>query len=675
MNDILNSKGDINFLNNKLFSQEYKNLAEKWTKLPLYTNIKYIKKIFKLIKTKQVILLSSATGSGKSVLIPKYLLKYFIDNKIEGKIAMTNPKIITTEENAIYGAKTLDVVLGEEVGYKYKGSPKKVISDKTKLIYLTDGLLLASISSGDKFLSEYSGIIIDEAHERNIQIDLLLKLLKEIVLHRKDFKLIIMSATINADVFNNYYNIKGIKYGEIEVSGSTTYPIEQYWSDNNISINNYLKIAVEKCNDILKKKENKDIIIFVPTQNDTINGCKSINESNKNLLCVEVYSKMKNENKEIAISKDLYKKSGYDVKVIFTTNVAESSITFDGLVYVIDTGLELISKFDSKYNMNIVKKDFTSQSQIIQRIGRTGRTAPGIAYHLYTKEQFANLEKYPKPNILVMDLNEYALSLIHYTKTFNNFINFTNDLITKPSSDQIDLIKHKLTFIKCLKNNDDNSVLTRVGINILKFRSTSVLSALAIIMSYYLNCQHEIIIIIAILEIVEGKLDSLFIYNKQNEKKLKEFFKKYSYINSDHLTILNIYLKYYKNNNDKYLNLSIFAKINKKIRELKHFAKSINNKNYKYMNNKYNLITIKPFNDINYNILYILGKSFLYNLIQNNSTVNFINNSKAKIEYSIVTKNNNDKYNNTICYNLIDRFNRKLFIGITKIPNSIKFIN
>jgi pre-mRNA-splicing factor ATP-dependent RNA helicase DHX15/PRP43 len=672
MNDILNSKGNkLNWINNNPYSEEYKIVGKNWNQLPLYTNTETIKKIFKLIDTKQVILLQSATGSGKSVLIPKFLLKYFIDNKIEGKICMTNPKIITTEENAKYGARTLDVVLGEEVGYKYKGSSK--ISDKTKLIYLTDGLLLSTISSGDKYLDDYSGVIIDEAHERNIQIDLLLKLLKEIVLHRPKFKLIIMSATINAEVFNKYFNIKGIKYGEIEVSGSTTFPIQKIWSDTNINNNNYLKIAIEKCNEILKKNENKDIIIFVPTQNDTINGCQLITENNKQLYCAELHSKTKTENKELAISKDLYKKSGYNVKVIFATNVAESSITVDGLYYVIDTGLELVSNFDSKFNMNVVKKDFTTQSQIIQRIGRTGRTSAGIGYHLYTKEKFDSLEKYPKPNILVMDITEYALSLINYTKTLNSFINFTNDLITKPSKDQIDHIKHKLKFTKCLKMKKQNGVLSRIGINILKFRSTSVLAALAIIMSYYLDCQLEIIIIMAMIEITDGKIDTLFVYD--NEKKLKQYFSQYSYLNSDHLTILNIYQDLYKNDKKKYLNHEIFRKIDKQIKDYKHYAKSIREKNLKYINKKYNLVPIEPYDNKINNILYILGRSHQYNLIKNNSTVNFINNSKALIEFSKVTNNDKNNYENTICHSLINRFNRILFNCVTKIPNFIKFLD
>ena len=153
--DILDSKGKKkNFLNKNKYSDEYKTLGKFWSKLPLYEDDNKAKEFFKLLDEKQVILLVSGTGSGKTVLVPKFVLKYIVSKKLEGKIAITNPKILTTKNNAIYGASTLDVKLGEEVGYKYKGAPSNSISDKTRLLYITDGLILATILSGDKLLKD-----------------------------------------------------------------------------------------------------------------------------------------------------------------------------------------------------------------------------------------------------------------------------------------------------------------------------------------------------------------------------------------------------------------------------------------------------------------------------------------------------------------------------------------
>ena len=230
--DILDSKGKKkNFLNENKYSNEYKLLGKSWSKLPLYEDEKKVKEFFNLLEEKQVILLVSGTGSGKTVLVPKFVLKYVVSQKLEGKIAVTNPKSLTTKNNAIYGASTLDVKLGEEVGYKFKGAPDDSSSDKSKLLYVTDGLILAKILSGDKLLKDYQCVIIDEAHERNIQIDILLKMLKEVLYERPDFKLIIMSATINSKVFKNYFDNGKLKYGEIEVSGKSNYPIDQHFLD------------------------------------------------------------------------------------------------------------------------------------------------------------------------------------------------------------------------------------------------------------------------------------------------------------------------------------------------------------------------------------------------------------------------------------------------------------
>ena len=204
IDDILDIKGkNNNFLTNKPYSDEYKELAKKWSILPMYKENKYVKQLFKLLDENQVILLVSGTGSGKTVLVPKFVLKYILAKGLNKKVAITNPKILTTVYNAEYAAKTLDVKLGEEVGYKYKGSPPDSASDKSKLLYVTDGLILASILSGDTLLEQYQAIIIDEAHERKVQIDMLLKFLKEVSILRPDFKVIIMSATINAEVFMN----------------------------------------------------------------------------------------------------------------------------------------------------------------------------------------------------------------------------------------------------------------------------------------------------------------------------------------------------------------------------------------------------------------------------------------------------------------------------------------
>jgi HrpA-like RNA helicase len=782
INDILDSKGSgMNFLNNNSYSDQYKKLAEKWSLLPMYKDIIIVKKFFNLLHSKQVILIISGTGSGKTVIVPKFFLKYVMTLGLKGKIAITNPKILTTTYNAEYGAKTLDVKLGEEVGYKYKGAPRDSMGDKTKLLYVTDGLILATILSGDRLLTAYQGIIIDEAHERHVQIDILLRLLKELLIKRKDFKLIIMSATINAEVFRDYFNSPDITYGEMEVSGESNFPITQNWIESGIKItkNNYLDLAIDQIIKILEKTDNGDIIVFVPTQNDAINGCKLLkstcpNKLNKNstnkdkkefdikkcdkLFCIEVYSKMKQTNKDLAVDKDLYKKKGFNRKIIFATNVAESSITFDGLVYVIDSGFELANYYDYEENAYVITKIYTSQAQIKQRIGRAGRTQSGISYHIYTQESFNKFKLYPEPNILVIDIIDFILSFIKYAKTIKNVIPLIEGMITVPKIEQVINSLYKLHFTKCIKvvkseavsNNDVelssdsslglikqtesstktetissstesstetatfksnilnieevgwrkirsynklietvNGTLTSVGINILKFKSSPILSSLAIIMSKYMNCQKEIIELMSILETTDGKINSAFDYDRKEPDKLIKYMSKYGVEGSDHLTILNIYKNLYINEKSdekttlsKYLNKKTFNFIDSRIRQLTIYANSIPTDVYEQMNIKYKLIEKKPYinkdesDDKQKNILYVLAMSNYYNLIKKEAknvytSINFLSNSVAPVEYSIVTPLPKTNAKFAICNSLVNVFGNKSFQCITEISDEI----
>lgn len=723
--DILDIKGvSNNFLTDQPYSDQYKELAAKWGKLPMYKDKESIKKFFELLNTCNVILLQSSTGSGKTVLVPKFFLKYVMTNGLKGKIAVTNPKVLTTVYNAEYGAKTLDVNLGDEVGYKYKGAPSSSTSDKTRLLYCTDGLILSKLLGGDTLLKDYIGVIIDEAHERHIQIDILLKLLKDLILKRPDFKLIIMSATINAKIFRDYYNIKGIKYGEMEVSGETTFPIDQNWLDKKVKVtrSNYVELAVERCFEIINSSDSGDIIVFVATTKDAEKGCELIQTTcpsklktkkttcNK-LFCIEVYSKMKQSNKDLAVSKDLYKTQGYDRKIIFATNVAESSITFDGLVYVIDSGYELGNYYDYKDNSYVVTKKYTSQAQIKQRIGRAGRTQPGISYHLYTKYVYNELDVYPTPNISVVDLTDFVLSFIKYSKVLKNMVRLVKDLITVPNFQQVISGLFKLHFIKSIKiiksedfdrdtktssdeklllSTDDikwnklksyedlnkyNGVLTTLGHCILKFSSSPSLSALAIILAKYLNCQKEMIQIMAICEVTDGKINSLFNYSKKELNTVKNYLKQYVYNGSDHITAFNIYNELYLQGNTKYLNNKTFGTIKERIEQLNKNSESINEERYNYMNEKYNLIKIKLYDNLIDNIIFVLGLSHNYNLIKQKSklkylSINYLKNSEADIEYcNIMPEIKHTEF--AICHTLVNAFANKSFQCITQIPKFI----
>ena len=190
-----------NPLNNKLYSQTYKDLAKVWSTYPAYLKIN---EILNAIKQYQLLFIISSTGSGKTVIVPKIALAY---TNYNGKVIVSLPKKIVTLSAAIFSAKTLDVELGKEVGYIYKNSPKNMNGPENKIIYMTDGSLVMKFIK-DPLLTDYNVIIIDEAHERRLQIDLLLLMLKKLLESgkRNDLRVIIMSATINGEKYQKYFN-------------------------------------------------------------------------------------------------------------------------------------------------------------------------------------------------------------------------------------------------------------------------------------------------------------------------------------------------------------------------------------------------------------------------------------------------------------------------------------
>lgn len=197
------------------YSDEYKRLAKIWSKLPAYQNAH---QIIDKIRDNQVIIVQSSTGSGKSILMPRFTLHAL---NYDAKIAITLPKQIITKSLATYVSTSMDVKLGQEVGYQYRGSDKNANSNKTKLLYVTDGTLVSRLRTDPK-LMDFDAVLVDEAHERKINIDLLLYLLRNVLRLRPKFKLIIMSATINEDIFKQYY--KEFKYATLSLVTKNSIP-------------------------------------------------------------------------------------------------------------------------------------------------------------------------------------------------------------------------------------------------------------------------------------------------------------------------------------------------------------------------------------------------------------------------------------------------------------------
>jgi pre-mRNA-splicing factor ATP-dependent RNA helicase DHX15/PRP43 len=471
MKGILDPEGkNNNPLTGKPYSDTYKKLGKIWSKFPAYEKAK---EIIQDIKDHQVILIVSGTGSGKTVLVPKYTLHSY---DYKGKIAITLPKQINAKSAAEFASKTLDVEIGQQVGYQYKGSDRKAKSDKTNLLYATDGSIVARLLN-DPELKDFDAVIIDEAHERKVQIDFLLYLLRETIKIRPTFKLIIMSATINADIFSSYFS--SFKFKEINIGGRTNYPITSIFLNESLPYNDLINKGFEILIKILKeddlsKEGAHDILFFVNSSNEAFQLCKRLDEylstkgidhitKDGNVFCVEVFSGMDPQRQNLAQDKVLYRQDGkYSRKVVISTNVAESSLTIDGIKYVIDSGYELSGSYDPIKRAKVLDRQMITHAQAKQRMGRSGRTEEGICYHLYTKEDFEkNMKRYPEPDIRVSDISGECLRLLNLEKIqdVEVLINIFTNFIEPPREDYITSAIQSLTDIGAIKNNK----ITEIG--------------------------------------------------------------------------------------------------------------------------------------------------------------------------------------------------------------------
>jgi HrpA-like RNA helicase len=627
---------ELNPLTGNPYSDTYKNLAKIWRTFPAYETAKDI--INTIIKN-QVTLVISGTGSGKTVLLPKYLLHVF---NYEKKIAITLPKQIIAQSAAEFAAKTLDVELGKDVGYKFKGSDKKGYSKENKLLYATDGTIVAKLLN-DPELREFDGVVIDEAHERKVQIDFLLYLLKNTVKIRPEFKLIIMSATVNQDIFKSYFKTDNIKFEIINVGAKTNYPIESIFLNDEITEKQYINKGYEIIKKIVldnndNNDELKDILFFVTSSNEAKDLCALTIKDNLDVFCIEVYSGMDDEKQKLAQDKFLYKTmTKKNRKLVIATNVAESSLTIDGIRYVIDSGFEIFGIFDADKQAKVIGKRLITHAQAKQRMGRTGRTSPGICYHLYTKEQFdKKMERFPEPTIRTSNIYGECLKLliISTIQTTDKLLNVLMQLIEPPREAYIRMAITTLEKLNLIKNNK----ITDLGM-IVGNMQTDPIPSICILIGKIYNCSREISAIFAMTEAIKENLSELFIIptmnvNEQDKQRMKNLFnkfkeaqKKLAHKDGDHLSLLKIFTKYRE--------LKISDKKNKEQDIIdfcyKHFIKkNILDKAYKsYKKIKDNIAQIHniPFDknndiinkDLDERILYCLNFGFNINTAKLNS--------------------------------------------------------
>ena len=417
--------------------------------LPVYEQKQ---RILDTLKTNQVIVVQSPTGSGKTTQIPVILHEAgYSDN---GIIAVTQPRRIAALSVSEFISKQLGTTYPGLVGYKMRFEDKTDFTTKIKI--MTDGILLQEMKL-DPMMNKYSVIMVDEAHERSLNIDFVLGLLKRVLKARPDLKVIVSSATMNAEQFSNYFDgcpivtIDTVTYPVTVIYDPPTIPASTLTATAEEALLSKVSNTIER---ILYNHSDGDILIFLPGEKaikDCINRLYHAHFSRK-IQMIPLYGRLPKEEQEKVFNKAPLGRK----KVIIATNIAETSVTIDGITSVIDSGLSKLNFYSPRTFTSSLIETPVSKASCNQRRGRAGRTRPGTCYRLYPRKDYDTRESYTVEEIFRTDLSEVVLRMAELgIRDFESF-----DFISKPPREAIRGAVETLKMLKAL--NDDNT-LSPVG--------------------------------------------------------------------------------------------------------------------------------------------------------------------------------------------------------------------
>ncbi|KAH8681227.1 P-loop containing nucleoside triphosphate hydrolase protein [Xylariales sp. PMI_506] len=476
--------------------------------------------LIQAVRENQILVVVGETGSGKTTQLTQYLAEAGFTNN--GVIGCTQPRRVAAMSVAKRVAEEVGCELGDEVGYLIRFEDKT--SPATKIKYMTDGMLQREILM-DSNLKRYSVIMLDEAHERTIATDVLFALLKKTCKHRPDLKIIITSATLDAEKFSTYFNECPI----FTIPGRT-FPVEILYSREPES--DYLDATLVTVMQIHLTEPPGDILVFLTGQEEIDTSCEILHERMKalgpnvpKLNILPVYSALPNEQQ----TRIFDPAPPGERKVVIATNIAETSITIDHIYYVIDPGFVKQNAYDPKLGMDALVVTPISQAQANQRAGRAGRTGPGKCFRLYTEAAYQS-EMLPTtiPEIQRQNLAHTILML--KAMGINDLLNF--DFMDPPPTNTMLSALEELYALSAL---DDEGLLTRLGRKMADFPMEPSLSKV-LIASVELECSEEMLSIVAML----GQPN---VWHRPKEKQQQADQKRSKFFDphGDHLTLLNVY--------------------------------------------------------------------------------------------------------------------------------------
>ena len=503
------------------FSQS-KTLREQREYLPAFA---VREDLLRVIRDNQVVIVVGETGSGKTTQLTQFLYEDGYGER--GMIGCTQPRRVAAMSVAKRVSEEMDCKLGSTVGYAIRF--EDCTSKETVIKYMTDGVLLRE-SLNEQDLDRYSVVIMDEAHERALNTDVLMGLFKKVLARRRDLKLIVTSATMNSKKFSEFYG----GAPEFIIPGRT-FPVDVMF--HRSPVEDYVDQAVQQVLAIHVSMGPGDILVFMTGQEDIECTCELIAErlaalnDPPKLSILPIYSQMPAD-----LQAKIFDKAAPGVrKVIVATNIAETSLTVDGIMYVVDAGYSKLKVYNPRMGMDTLQITPISQANASQRAGRAGRTGPGKAFHLFTENAFKE-EMYIQTIPEIQRTNLANTVLLLKSLGVKDLLDF--DFMDPPPQDTITTSLFDLWALGALDNIGN---LTPIGLKMTAFPMDPSLAKLLITSESY-GCSEEMLTIVSMLSV-----PSVFYRPKERQEESDAAREKFFVPESDHLTYLHVYSQWKSN--------------------------------------------------------------------------------------------------------------------------------
>jgi len=518
------------------YSSRYHSILKQRLALPVY---KFKDELLEAVKNNQVVVVEGETGSGKSTQIPQFLVHAGYVKMGYTMVACTQPRRVAATSLAARVAEEMDVTLGEQVGYTIRFED---VSDKRKTVlkFLTDGMLLREAML-DPLLTRYSVIVLDEAHERTLATDVLMGLLMELLPKRQagsehgELKVLVMSATLDAKKFQEYFHGAPL----LSVPGRT-FPVEVFYTAK--PERNYLEAAIRTAMQIHQHEGPGDILLFLTGEAEIENCCQelrdqaaSLGDDYPEMVVYPLYSSLPpQQQRKIFDSAPPSRVVGGPPgrKVVVSTNIAETSLTIDGIVYVVDPGFSKQKVYNPRIRVESLLVSPISRASARQRAGRAGRTRPGKCFRLYTEESFQkDLQETTYPEILRSKMSNVVLTLKKLG--VHDLVHF--DLLDPPAPETLMRALELLNYLGAL---DDEGDLTVLGDQMSDFPVDPQWAKMLIVSPDY-GCSNEILTIVACMSVPQ-----IFMRPVDQSKAADEAKAQFVHPDGDHLTLLNAFQAY-----------------------------------------------------------------------------------------------------------------------------------